>query len=381
MASTTSSSRLFRPLKIGSKTLQHRIALLPLTRNRNDNEHTPITIMEKYYADRASVPGTLIISEATATSYEEQSKRNIPGINTEKQVAAWTKIIDGVHAKGSVHFQQLFALGRTSDIDYAKERGLPYRSASGVPLEGVDTAPTPMTETEILQTIQDFVASSKNAVAAGADGVEIHAAHGYLLDQFLSSSSNKRTDKWGGSIENRARLTLEVVKAVSAAIGPEKVAIRFSPFAGFQGVAKDDIEELYTYLVKTIKELVPTFAYLSLVEVRGDPGEVVLGLKPANEGKTLDFLLEAWDNFAPVVVAGAYTPESAVAAVDGRYGKYDVIVGFGRPYLANPDLVYRVQHGIPLNKYNRSTFYLVMSDVGYNDYPFSQEFLAAKIGA
>ncbi|CAK7234968.1 hypothetical protein SBRCBS47491_009130 [Sporothrix bragantina] len=379
--SSTTSSRLFKPLKIGNNTLQHRIALLPLTRNRNDNEHTPITIMEKYYADRASAPGTLIISEATATSYEEQNQRNIPGINTEKQVAAWSKIIDAVHAKGSVYFQQLFALGRAGTVDYVKERGLPYRSASDIPLDGVDAIPTPMTEAEILQTIDDFVSSAKNSVAAGADGVEIHAAHGYLLDQFLSSASNKRTDRWGGSVENRARLTLEVIKAVSAAIGPEKVAVRFSPYAGFQGVAKDDIEEVYTYLVKQIKQMSPSFAYLSLVEARGDPNHVVLGHKLINESKTLDFLLKAWDNFAPVVVAGSYTPETAIAAVDGHYKDYNVIVGFGRPYIANPDLVYRVQHGIPLNKYDRSTFYLVMSDIGYNDYPFSHEFLTTKVGA
>ena len=369
------------PLKLGNNTLQHRIALMPLTRNRNDNEHTPTAIMEKYYADRASAPGTLIISEATATSPSEQSQPNIPGINTEKQVAAWAKIIDAVHAKGSVYFQQLFALGRAGYVDYIKERGLPYRSSDAVPLKGVDAVPTPMTEAEILQTIQDFVSSAENSVAAGADGVEIHAAHGYLLDQFLTSSVNKRTDKWGGSIENRCRLTLEVVKAVSDAIGPEKVSIRISPYAGFQDAVKDDVEELYTYLVTKIKEMKLPFAYLSLVEARGDPDTIVLGRAQINERKTLDFILEAWDNCAPVVVAGSYTPEAALLAVDERYKKYDVIVGFGRYYLANPDLVFRIQHGIPLNKYNRSTFYLTMSEIGYNDYPFSQEYLTTQVEA
>ncbi|CAK7202826.1 hypothetical protein SEUCBS139899_005553 [Sporothrix eucalyptigena] len=376
--SSTSSSKLFQPLKLGDNTLQHRIALAPLTRNRNDNDHAPISLMETYYDDRASVPGTLIISEATATSHDEEGQRNIPGINTEKQVAAWTKIISRVHAKGSVYFQQLFALGRANTPDYVKERSLPYRSSSDIPLEGYNAIPTPMTEEEIHQTIQDFVSSSKNAIRAGADGVEIHAAHGYLLDQFLSASANKRSDKWGGSVENRSRLTLEVVKAVVAAIGAEKVAIRFSPFAGFQGVAKDDIHELYSYVVEELKKLNAKFAYLSLVEAKGDPAHIVLDADQINKGKTLDFILDAWNNLSPVVVAGGYTPESAIWAVDEHYKKWDVLVAFGRHYLANPDLVYRIQHGLPLNKYNRATFYLVMNNVGYNDYPFSQEFLAAK---
>ncbi|KAH6988539.1 NADPH dehydrogenase [Ilyonectria destructans] len=373
-----SESRLFKPLKMGNVTLQHRIVFPPLTRNRNDDDHTPLPLMEKYYADRASTPGTLVISEATSISHAEEGQRNVPGFVTDRQVAAWKKIIDGVHAKGSFYFQQIWGLGRASTTDYIAERGFPYRSSSDVPLEGCDVAPRAMTEEEILQTIQDFVDTAKRVVAAGGDGVEIHSAHGYLLDQFLSDAVNKRTDKWGGSIENRSRFTLEVVKAVVAAIGAEKVAIRLSPYAGFQGAIKSDINELYTYLVEELKKMNVKFAYLSLVEATGDPAAIVLGTEAPNKGKTLDFILEAWDNLSPVLVAGGYTPETAGWALDDHYKKWDVLIAFGRHFLANPDLVFRVKNGIELNKYNRATFYLTMSDVGYNDYPFSDEFLKTQ---
>ncbi|KJR89031.1 NADH:flavin oxidoreductase/NADH oxidase family protein [Sporothrix schenckii 1099-18] len=375
MASSFANSRLFKPLKLGHAALQHRIALAPLTRNRNDSEHSPTPLMVTYYADRASTSGTLVVSEATAVSHDEEGQRNIPGFTSDRQVAAWKEIIDAVHAKGSVYFQQLFALGRASTADYVAESGRPYRSSSAVAMQGVDATPTAMTEDEIHETIQAFVDSSKRAIAAGADGVEIHAAHGYLLDQFLTDSVNRRTDRWGGSIENRSRLTLEVVKAVVEAVGAERVAVRFSPYAGFQGVEKSDTRELYGYIVGELKKMDNArLAYLSLVAATGDPAAIIFGGKEINKGKTLDFILDAWDNQSPVMIAGGYTPETARLTVDEHYQHYDVLVGFGRHYLANPDLVFRIKNGIPLNKYNRKTFYLVMSNVGYNDYPFSDEF-------
>lgn len=382
MASASlANSRLFKPLKLGNATLQHRIALPPLTRNRNDNDHTPLPLMETYYADRASTPGTLIIAEATSMSHDEEGQRNIPGFVSDRQVAAWKKIIDAVHAKGSVYFQQLFALGRASTVDYIAERGRSYRSSSHVRLQGVDVSPRPMKEEEILETIQGFVDSSKRAIAAGADGVEIHAAHGYLLDQFLSGSVNLRTDRWGGSIENRSRLTLEVVKAVVEAVGAERVAVRFSPYAGFQGSEKADVHELYSYLVSELKRMDAKFAYLSLVAATGDPGALLFGADHINQGKTLDFILEAWDNLSPILVAGGYTIETARSTVDEHYKQWDVLVGFGRHFLANPDLVFRIQNGLTLNKYNRPTFYLTMSEIGYNDYPFSAEYLETQVAA
>lgn len=374
-SSHPSEIRLFKPLKVGNATLQHRLALAPLTRFRNDDQHTPLPFMQKYYADRASEPGTLVISEATAISHSEEGQHNNPGLVTDAQVAAWGKIIDAVHAKGSFFFQQIWGMGRAADPQYLGERGFPYRSSGAVAMDGVNVTPRAMSEEEILQTIQDFVDTAKRAVLAGADGVEIHSAHGYLLDQFLSDKINQRTDKWGGSIENRARLTLEVVRAVVKAIGAEKVAIRFSPYAGFQGSQKSDIRELYTYLINELKKMKANFAYLSLVEALGDPAVLIFNGTQVNDGETLDFILELWDNLSPVLVAGAYKPDTAKAALEHHYRKWDVVVAFGRPFLANPDLVFRIRNDIPLNKHDRSTFYTNKSEVGYNDYPLSEEFL------
>ncbi|KAK7422999.1 hypothetical protein QQX98_001289 [Neonectria punicea] len=374
-----SETRLFKPLKVGNFTVQQRIVFAPLTRYRNDDEHVPLSFMEKYYGDRASAPGTLVISEATGISHPDEGHRNGPGLVTESQVEAWSKIVDAVHAKGSFFFQQIWSMGRAASPEYMAERGLPYRSSSASPMEGTDEVPTEMTEEEILETIQNFVSTAKRAVAAGADGVEIHSAHGYLLDQFLSGSVNKRTDKWGGSIENRSRLTLEVVKAVVEAIGAERVAIRLSPYAAFQGSEKPDAHELFTYLIDQLKKLNVKLAYLSLVEAAGDPGAIIFDGKETNQGKTLDFILEAWDNLSPVLVAGGYQPDTAGWALEEHYKKWDVMIGFGRHFLANPDLVFRIKNGVSLNNYSRPTFYVNKSEEGYNDYPFSEEYLTEGI--
>ncbi|RAH69143.1 alkene reductase [Aspergillus aculeatinus CBS 121060] len=372
------SSRLFEPVRVGKMTLHHRIVFAPLTRNRNDDDHTPLPFMAQYYADRASTPGTLVISEATAVSHLEEGQEHTPGFVTERQVAAWKAIIDAVHAQGSYYFQQLWGMGRAADPALLAQRGLRNRSSSAVPLAGVAAVPAEMTEAEIAEVIQSFADTARRVVDAGGDGVEVHCAHGYLLDQFLSDAVNRRTDRWGGSTENRARLVLEVVRAVVAAVGADRVALRLSPYAAFQHAEKGDIRRQYLYVIAQLKATVPPLAYLSLVEATGDPGALIFGAKAVNQGKTLDFILEAWENRSPVVVAGGYQPETAVWALEERYKKWDTLVAFGRHFLANPDLVFRVRHGIELNKYNRPTFYLPKNEVGYNDYPFSKEYLAAQ---
>ena len=369
-----SESRLFNPLKVGTVKLKQRIAFLPLTRYRSNDDHTPLTFMQKYYSDRSSAPGTLVISEATSIAHIEEGQRNIPSFVSEAQVESWRKIIDAVHAKGSYFFQQIWALGRAAQPDYVAERGFPYRSSSAVAMPEVEATPQAMSEQEILDTIQHFVDTAKRVITAGGDGVEIHGAHGYLLDQFLSSAVNQRTDKWGGSIENRARLTLEVVKAVVAAVGAERVGLRLSPYASFQGVEKDDVYELYSYIIDELKKMNAQFAYLSLVEAVGDPAVIFQG-KDSGPPRTLNFILESWNNLSPVIVAGGYKPDNAVLAIDEHYKNWDVIIGFGRLFLANPDLIFRIKNGIELNQYNRKTFYINKSEVGYNDYPFSEEFL------
>ncbi|KAL3461166.1 NADH:flavin oxidoreductase NADH oxidase family protein [Aspergillus heterothallicus] len=375
------SSKLFEPIQVGRMKLAHRIVFPPLTRNRNDDNHSPLPFMAKYYADRASTPGTLVISEATAVSHLEEGQDNTPGFISEHQVAAWKPIIDAVHAKGSYYFQQIWGMGRASYPEFMAKKGLKYRSSSTVPMEGGGadaTTPEEMTEEEILEVIQSFVDTAKRVIGAGGDGVEIHCAHGYLLDQFLSDAVNKRTDRWGGSTENRARLVLEVIRAVVDAVGADRVALRLSPYAAFQQAEKGDIRGQYLYIITQLKTIVPPLAYLSLVEATGDPGALIFGGKSVNQGKTLDFILEAWDNRSPVIVAGGYQPETAAWALQERYRKWDTLVAFGRHFLANPDLVFRIQHGIQLNRYDRPTFYLKKSEVGYNDYSFSEEYLAAQ---
>lgn len=377
VAMAPAQNKLFKPLKVGNMELKHRIVFPPLTRNRNSDEHVPLPFMSKYYGDRASTPGTLVISEATSVSHLEEGQYNVPGFISNHQVEAWTRIIEAVHAKGSYYFQQIWGMGRASFPEFMAKKGFKYRSSSAVAMEGVDTVPEAMTEEEIHDIIQSFVDTAKRVIGAGADGVEIHSAHGYLLDQFLSDAVNQRTDKWGGSIENRARLVLEVVKAVADAIGANRVALRLSPYAAFQGAEKSDIHGQYTYVIEELKKMDTPLAYLSLVEATGDPGALIFGGKTVNQGKTLDFILEAWNNRSPVIVAGGYRPDTAAQALGEHYEKFDVMIAFGRYFLANPDLVFRIQNSLELNNYNRPTFYLPMSEEGYNDYPFSKEFIAA----
>lgn len=238
-----------------------------------------------------------------------------------------------------------------------------------------------MTEEDILAMIDDFVASAKRITDAGADGVEIHGAHGYLLDQFFSDEVNNRTDRWGGPVENRARLIIEVVKAVAAAVGAERTALRLSPFSKYEGTGKKDAYGDYTYLLTELKKHNVKLAYLSLVEPRDDDAPAAPDAGADAKQESLDYILELWDNQSPVVLGGGYTPENAASAVEGQYKKWDVIVGFGRNFLANPDLVYRVQNGVELNKYDRSTFYDHLSEAGYNDYPFSEQYLASMAEA
>ncbi|KAI5456622.1 hypothetical protein BGZ63DRAFT_395905 [Mariannaea sp. PMI_226] len=382
-------SKLWQPLQIGNLTLSHRVAMAPLTRYRNDDNHAPLEMMTQYYADRASTAGTLIISEATGVSQQAEGDPGLPGISTPEEVEGWKRIYAAVHAKGSYMFQQLWDLGRASNPEYLKSRGLKYISSSANQMEGRDVAPEALTEEEIWEKIGQFRNAAKNVIAAGGDGVEIHGAHGYLIDQFNRDSVNKRTDKWGGSVENRARFLLEIVKAVVEEVGAERTALRLSPFAKFQGSFSTDTWDQTGYIINQLKEADYKLAYLSFVEPRGDP--TLLGIADAMSTDSLEvftaketkleYFFERWNNQSPVIVAGAYLPNTAAEAVDGRYSKWNVAVAFGRHFISNPDLVFRAKHGIALHPYDRDVFYVRNSAVGYNDYKFSKEFIAAAAAA
>lgn len=356
------------PLVIGNCHLQHRLVMAPLTRLRSSEEHVPLPIATEYYAQRASVPGTLLIAEATFISFTSSGRdANAPGIFTQSQIAQWREITTAVHAKGSFIFLQLWALGRAARPHALAAKGLDMVSSSATPMTPDAPVPRPMTEEEIQTCIADFAQASRNAVEAGFDGIEIHAANGYLIDQFTQDTCNKRTDAWGGSIPNRSRFCLEVAKAIVDAIGPERTAIRLSPYSTFQAMRMADPVPQFTHLIGQLKHL--KLAYLHLVESR------VAGNADVESTEKIDFAMRAWGRTTnPILLAGGFRPASAKRAVEEEYSDYDVAIVFGRYFISNPDLPYRVLNGVELAEYNRDTFYKVKSPEGYIDYPFSGGF-------
>ncbi|KAJ5641697.1 Aldolase-type TIM barrel [Penicillium lividum] len=366
-------TKLFEPLRVGRMELSNRITLAPLTRFRADDNHVPLPFVKEYYAQRASLPGTLLVTEATLISARAGGYPNIPGIYNEAQIAAWKEVTDAVHAKGSYIYLQIWALGRVAPPDGLKTMGdfVPV-SSSATPFDG-GAVPHALTESEIQEWIQDYAQAAKNAIAAGFDGVEIHGANGYLIDQFTQDTCNKRTDSWGGSVENRARFALEVTKAVAEAVGADRTGIRLSPFSIFQGMRMEDPVPQFTYLAEQLKSY--KLAYAHVVEAR------IAGNAEIEASEKLDFFFNAYEKASPVMVAGGYKPDSAREAVDAVYKDYDVLIAFGRSYITNPDLPFRVKSNVPLTPYDRDMFYRPKDPVGYIDYEFSAEFKAVQAGA
>ncbi|ESZ94379.1 NADPH dehydrogenase [Sclerotinia borealis F-4128] len=363
------SSTLFTPLKVGAAELQHRIAMAPLTRFRADDSHVPLPFVAEYYAQRASVPGTLLVSEATFIAPQAAGYANPPGIWNQDQIAGWKKVTDAVHAKKSYIWMQLWALGRAADpTSLEQEGGYKVKSASDIPFEG-GAKPEPLTEVEIKEYIGLYAQAAKNAIEAGFDGVEIHGANGYLIDQFFQDTSNKRTDSWGGSVENRARFGLEVSKAVVAAVGPEKTAIRLSPYSPFQGMKMEDPIPQFTYITQELKKL--NLAYLHLVEAR------INGNTDCEQVEKVDFLIDIWAGTSPILLAGGFTAKSAQTIVEEYKGK-DIVIVFGRFFITNPDLPFRVKEGIDFVPYDRNFFYNKGEENGYTNYAFSKEFVAQQ---
>ncbi|KAF4451827.1 Aldolase-type TIM barrel [Fusarium albosuccineum] len=364
-----SQSRLLTPLKIGHVEVKHRIGMAPLTRLRATDDRVPSPLMKEYYSQRAAVPGTLILTEGTFVSPSACGGfTNAPGIWNEDQITAWKTITDEVHRKGSFIFCQLFAMGRAADPEVARNEGFPVVAPSAIPIEEGSAVPEAMTIAEIKQTVKDFVDASRNAIQAGFDGVEIHGANGYLLDQFIQDVSNKRNDEYGGSVENRTRILDEVIKAAVDAIGPERVGLRLSPWSTFQGMRMENPIPQFTDIINKAKQ--SDIAYLHLVESR------VAGSDDYDGHDRLDFAYDLWNG--PLLVAGGYKPQEAQALVDEKYPDKDIVVIFGRYFVSNPDLVYRIREGLELSAYDRKTFYIYKSPVGYSDYPFSKEYLQAE---
>ncbi|CCD24006.1 NADPH dehydrogenase NDAI_0C03460 [Naumovozyma dairenensis CBS 421] len=381
-------TNLFKPIKVGNTELQHRVVMPPLTRMRAHHPgNIPNDWAVEYYSQRTQRPGTMIITEGAFPSPQSGSYDNAPGIWSEEQMKQWKKIFDKIHENKSFVWVQLWVLGRQGLADVLARDGLRFDGPSdGVymdeetearakksnnPLHGI-------TKDEIKQYIKEYVQAAKNSIASGADGVEIHSANGYLLNQFLDPISNKRTDEYGGSIENRARFTLEVVDAVVAAIGEDKVGVRFSPYGTFGKMSSGYDPTLlaqYAYVIGELEKRAKAgkrIAYIHLVEPLVTNLFMTEGEGEYKDG-TNDFVYSIWKG--PIIRAGnlALNPQLVREMVKDER----TLIGYGRFFIANPDIVDRVEKGQQFNQYDKDTFY-AMSEKGYNDYPTYPE--AIKLG-
>ncbi|KAJ7625879.1 hypothetical protein FB45DRAFT_1084569 [Roridomyces roridus] len=357
-----SSHKLFQPARLGSIELAHRVVLAPATRYRADADHAPLPHVAEYYRQRGSTPGSLLITEATFIAARAGGYNHAPGIWSTEQITAWKKIADAVHAQGSYIYLQLWALGRAAEPPVLAAEGLPFVSASDVPIPGAADVPRPLTTEAIKEYTQLYATAASNAVhKAGFDGVEVHAANGFLLNQFLHESSNIRTDAYGGSVENRTRFPLEVVEAVVNAVGESKTGFRISPWGTYYGMQFDHPEPTYTHLVTQLRDRYPELAYLHVVEPRVEDVEV-------KAGASNDFIRTIWGD-RPFISAGGYTRETALATAEDKGD----LIAFARGYIANPDLPYRLLHNITLTVGNRALYYAPGSvdPVGFTDYPFA----------
>ncbi|KAH8177596.1 NADH:flavin oxidoreductase / NADH oxidase family protein [Sarocladium implicatum] len=358
-------SRLFQPVTIGNMRLQHRIGMAPMSRTRTLKGRVPGPMMREYYGQRASVPGTLIISEGITVSPAMSGGYAAPGIWTPEQIHAWKEITGEVHRKGSFIVAQLFGFGRVAEEEVVKREGIEIVGPSAIPIDESYPTPRAMTAGEIAQMVKDFATASKNAIEAGFDGVECHGANGYILDQFLREVSNQRDDAYGGSIASRSRAVEEVLSAMVDAVGADRVGLRLSPFSSFQGMAMPDPIPQHEQIIRKANEL--GLMYISMIEPRvSGPFDV----KPAGSN---DFAYRIWEG--KMLVAGGYKPESARKQVDEEHAERDVVVLFARSFIGNPDLVYRIEKGLALGGYDHSATYGVDTRKGYLDYEFSKEFL------
>jgi len=355
---------LFSPVKLGALELAHRVVMAPLTRMRAlQPGDVPGALNAEYYAQRAT-KGGLLISEASQVSQQGQGYPGTPGIYTDAQVAGWRLVTDAVHAKGGKIVLQLWHVGRTSHSSFHGGK-LPVSASAIRPSGQTMTADWKMADTEtpralelaeIPGVVRDYVAATKHAIAAGFDGVELHSANGYLLDQFLREGTNLRTDQYGGSIENRARLLLEVVAAITEAIGADRVGIRLSPNAAANGIPVGDPAPIFTYVVDKLNSFGLT--YLHLVEgLTGGPREVEGGMDLGQLRRLFQ---------GPYLGNNGYSRELALEA--RKNNSADLIV-FGKAFIANPDLVTRLRLDAPLNEVRKDLLYGGQGVEGYLDYP------------
>jgi N-ethylmaleimide reductase len=363
-------TRLFTPVKVGPYEFAHRVVLAPLTRMRAEEGARPGPLMAEYYAQRTSA-GALLIGEATIAAANGNGYLGAPGLYEDSQIEGWRQVTDAVHAKGGRIFLQLYHAGRQSNAELQPDGrqpvgpsevlhgGVAYTKAGWIP-----NTPNRALETDEIATIvESFRTAAGRGVKAGFDGVELHAANGYLFDQFLQDGSNRRTDAYGGSFENRARFLMEATRAVIGVWGSDKVAVRLGPSGSWGDMSDGDPVGLFTYVASELAKL--DLAYLHLIEPRiagnvedesRDPNPVAAQLIRKHYPGT-------------IIAAGGFKADSAEAIlVDGDAD----LVAFGRDFIANPDLPERLRRKLSLNAYDRPTFF-GGTEVGYTDYPFHEE--------
>ncbi|MET3723562.1 alkene reductase [Sphingomonas trueperi] len=356
---------LFTPVTAGALTLGHRVVMAPLTRMRADPGDRPSALMRDYYTQRASAGG-LIVSEATPISRQGYGYAGAPGIYDDAQIEGWRAVTDAVHAKGGQIVLQLWHVGRQSHPDIQPDGAAPV-APSAIAAEGYGYAthgpvpfsmPRALERDEIPAIIAEFGAGAARARAAGFDGVEIHGANGYLPDQFLQDGTNRRTDDYGGPVENRARFLLKATQAAIDAFGADRVGVRLSPSGTYGSMFDSDPQATFGYVARKLDAL--SIAYLHVVEPRIKGTELIAEAEPVAV-RHLRPLFRG-----TLIAAGGFDGASAEALLAA--GDADA-VAFGRAFIANPDLPERLRLGLPLNAYDRATFY--GGDArGYTDYPF-----------
>ncbi len=359
-ASTSKHGLLFEPFHLGATALRNRIVMAPMTRNRAGPGNVPQAPAIAYYGQRASAG--LIISEATQVIAEGQGYQATPGIHSAEQIAGWKKVTQAVHDRGGKIFCQLWHVGRVSHVALQPGGKAPVapsalRAKSRVFVDGAfvePSEPRALRLDEIPGVIEAFRRGAANAIAAGFDGVEVHGANGYLLDQFLRDGANKRDDSYGGSIENRARLTLEVTAAVIDQVGAERTGIRLSPVTPSNDMTDSNPQPVFNYVVERLDALKPV--YIHIVEGAGQGDRAFL---------EFDYGALRQRFHGAYIANNNYTPEMAEEALADKHAD---LIAFGRPFIANPDFVRRISIGAALSDFDKTKLYGGNAE-GYSDYP------------
>lgn len=370
-----SISKLFSPTRIGPYDLRNRIVLPPLTRSRSSQPgNIPNDLMATYYRQRASAG--FMVTEGTQIEPRGQGYAWTPGIHSQEQIEGWKKVTEAVHAEGGVIFAQLWHVGRVSHTSLQPNgdapvapSALPARSVKVFIETGPGTGtladpsePRALSTAEVKELVQLYATAARNALEAGFDGVELHCANGYLVNQFISAHTNCRTDEYGGSLQNRLRFLREITHAVADVVGADRLGVRFAPlFAStdelrvYLGLLEDNPHETYIEAVKVLEEI--GVAYLSLAEADWDEA-------PELPATFRNAVREVFSG--RIIYAGRYTAERAAAAIEAGWAD---LIAFGRPFIANPDLPQRIANGWPLNPVDASSMY-GGTEKGYIDYPF-----------